>query len=62
MSSITKDDNVSWQTPVIVGFSFDIFLILTLVILIFEAKKSHKYYYKKSDFIFISNEERIKFN
>lgn len=55
MSTIKSDTLISWQSPVIVGFAFNIFLLLTLIILYFEAKKKVYYKYKKSDFIFLSN-------
>jgi hypothetical protein len=58
MSQISLVKVPSWQSPIIVTFIFDLFLFFLLLILIFEAQKFYKFYYKKSDFIFLSNEQR----
>ena len=58
MSTITTTIDVSWLNPIIVTVAFDVFLIILLFILIFEARRAYKYYYQKSDFIFLTNEQR----
>ena len=56
MSQVTTSNAVSWQSPILVTLIFDIFLFILLMIVVFEAKRVYKFYYKKSDFIFLSNE------